>query len=258
MPPKGLLVLSVFPFVLLAAPLTSLGWRAFSPAQLGAALRDPVVLQALWLSLQTTSVSLAAILAIGTPVAYLLARYRFAGREAFDTLLALPMVMPPAVAGLAMLMAFGRMGTIGQFLAPMGVALAFSKTAVVMAQCFVAMPFYIRAARTGFEGVERDLELAAATLGAKPMTVFWRVTLPLAAPALLAGAVTAWARALGEFGATLMFAGNFSGRTQTMPLAIYSALESDLGSALTLALVLLSASFAALLLVRLITARGRS
>lgn len=246
----GWLIAFVFvPLLLLGAPLVSLAWRAFDAAQLAAALADPLVTQALKLSFVTTTGSLVLVVLIGTPVAYVLARGRFPGREALDTLLAMPMVLPPAVAGLALLMAFGRRGTLG--LGALGLDIAFTTWAVVVAQVFVALPFYIRSARTGFEGVSPQLELVAATLGATEVRIFRRITLPLAAPSLIAGAVLAWARALGEFGATLMFAGNFSGRTQTMPLAIYSALETDLGSALTLALILLGASFAALMAVRI-------
>lgn len=256
MPPVPLILLATLPLLLLVAPLGSLAWRSFDLALWSAAARDPLVIDALLLSMKSTGCALVLVLVIGTPVAYSLARYRFPGREAVDTLLAVPMVLPPAVAGFALLMAFGRRGTIGQYTSAMGLDLAFTTAAVVLAQCFVAMPFYIRAARGGFEAVDPQLELVAATLGASRWAVFRRVTLPLAAPSLLAGAVLAWARALGEFGATLMFAGNFPGRTQTMPLAIYSALESDLGSALTLALMLLAVSFTALLIVRLATHRG--
>jgi len=161
----------------------------------------------------------------GTPLAYLLARRRFRGRTALDTLIDLPMVLPPSVAGIALLVAFGRRGLVGQYLTVAGIELAFTQMAVVLAQIFVAAPFYIKAAAAGFAGVDRELEQAAALDGATPLQVARYVTVPLAWTSLFGGAVMTWARALGEFGATIIFAGNFVGRTQTMPLAIYQGFE---------------------------------
>lgn len=246
----GLIALAVLPLGLLAIPLISLIWRSSSTVQWQAALADETVRAALALSFRTTLCAVAAIVAFGTPLAYVLSRRVFPGRAALDALIDLPMVLPPAVAGVALLMTFGRQGTLAPLISAAGVDLAFSTTGVVIAQCFVAAPFYIRAARTGFDSVDPQLEHVAATLGASNFDIFRRVTLPLASPALAAGAVMAWARALGEFGATLMFAGNFPGRTQTMPLAIYTAMEADLGAALTLAVLLLGVSFASLVALR--------
>ena len=246
----GLLVL------FLAVPLAAMVWRAASQSrglnpEAAATLR-----YALTLSLTTSAVALAVILGLGTPLAYLLARRRFRGARLIDTLVDVPIVLPPAVAGIALLMAFGRRGIVGRWLAEAGVTIGFTTTAVILAQVFVAAPFFVRAAKSGFARVDRDLEDAAADLGAPPLTVFRTVTLPLAWPGLVAGAVLAWARALGEFGATIMFAGNFPGVTQTMPLAIYGRFGAgDLQSALLLSLVLLVASIVVLLGVRLLGSR---
>jgi molybdate transport system permease protein len=241
--------------LLLAAPLVALVWRTLEMGALGPALRNPTVLAALRLSLVTASVSLAVALALGTPLAYALARIPFPGRGLVEALVEVPIVLPPAVAGIALLMAFGRRGLLGAPLAEAGVSLAFTTAAVVVAQCFVAVPFYVRSAKAGFQGVNRELEQTAHTLGESPLGTFRRVTVPLAFPSLLAGAVLCWARALGEFGATIMFAGSFRGRTQTMPLAIYAALESDLGAALALGTILVVVSVAVLALVRWVTRR---
>jgi molybdate transport system permease protein len=215
-----------------------------------AALRDPAVGQAIQLSLGTTLVTLALALLGGTPLALLLARSRFPGRAALETLLDLPLVLPPAVAGIALLVAFGRFGLLGGALRGFGVTIPFTTVAVIMAQLFVAGPLYIRTAIGAFSAVERDLEDAAAVDGAGPLRIFRYVTLPLAAAPLTGGAVMTWARALGEFGATIIFAGNLPGVTQTMPLAIYLGFEQNLGDALTLSLLLLFISFAVLFLVR--------
>jgi molybdate transport system permease protein len=180
----------------------------------------------------------------------LLARRDFRGRGVVDTLIDLPMVLPPAVAGIALLVTFGRRGLLGPYLEAAGLSLAFTTAAVVLAQVFVAAPFYIKAATAGFGGVERELEQAAEIDGASPWRVFRYITVPLAWPVLLGGAVMTWARALGEFGATIIFAGNFPGRTQTMPLAIYIGLELDLGVALTLSALLLAVSFGVLFVVK--------
>jgi molybdate transport system permease protein len=174
-----------------------------------------------------------------------------------DTLVDLPIVLPPAVAGIALLMAFGRNGVLGRWLSEQGITVGFTTAAVVLAQIFIAAPFFVRAAKSGFMRVDRDLEEAAADLGASPTRVFRTVTLPLVMPSLVAGGVLAWARAMGEFGATIMFAGNFPGITQTMPLAIYGRFGAgDLSSALLLSFVLLLASLVVLLGLRTLAARA--
>jgi len=240
----------------LALPLVALVLRATESPEFTESTRHTLK-QALELTLVTTGISMAVIVAFGTPLAYLLARRRFPGIHLVNTLIDLPMVLPPAVAGIALLMAFGRRGVVGRHLDDVGITLGFTTAAVVIAQIFVAVPFYVRAARAGFARVARDLEDAAADLGAPPATVFRSVTLPLARPSLAAGAVLAWARAVGEFGATIMFAGNFPGTTQTMPLAIYGRYEAgDLNTALLLSAVLLAASMMVLLAVRLVGGRA--
>jgi len=235
---------------LLALPLIGLLYRAGGSGGLLAALGRPVVLEALRLSALTSAAALVACVTLGTPLALLLARQRCPGQRVVDTLVDLPMVLPPTAAGLALLLTLGRRGLLGDALGLFGISLPFTTAAVVVAQVFVAAPFFIRAARAGFQAVPAEVEDAAALDGASGLTQLRHVTAPLAWPSLAAGAVMAWARALGEFGATVMFAGNFPGRTQTLPLAIYAALESDLDAALGIAVVLLAASFAVLLLFR--------
>jgi molybdate transport system permease protein len=245
-----LLALASLPMlVFLLLPVLALILR-IDPQQLASHLVNPEVAQAIWLSVVTTSCSTTLALTLGTPLAYLLARRRFRGHTVLDTLVDLPMVLPPSVAGIALLIAFGRRGLVGQALTDAGISIAFSTVAVVLAQTFVAAPFYIKTALGGFAAVDRDLEQAAMVDGAGPLQVFGRITLPLAWPVLLGGLVMSWARALGEFGATIIFAGNFPGRTQTMPLAIYIGFELDLAIALTLALILLGASFLVLFVVK--------
>ncbi len=215
-----------------------------------AALSDPAVTQAIQLSLVTTLTTLALTLAGGTPLALLLARRRFPGHALVETLIDLPVVLPPSVAGIALLVAFGRFGLLGGVLTTFGITLPFTTVAVVMAQLFVAGPLYIRTAIGAFGDIHRDLEDAAAVDGAGPLRIFRYITLPLAFASLSGGAVMTWARALGEFGATILFAGNLQGITQTMPLAIYLGFEQDLNAALTLSILLLFVSFAVLFLVR--------
>ncbi len=240
----------------LLLPLAAIFIRVLPQDDLRDYLNRPVVVDALRLSFITTAISLAIILAFGTPAALLLARRRFPGRDIVDTLLDLPMVLPPAVAGIALLMAFGREGVLGDALDAVGLRVAFTTSAVVLAQVFVATPFYVKAAKAGFEAVDRELERVSATLGRSRWETFLGVTLPLTRSALLGGAVMAWARALGEFGATIMFAGNTPGRTQTMPLAIYTALTEDTTAALVLAAVLVVLSFAVLLVFKLLLGRS--
>ncbi|MBV8718464.1 MAG: molybdate ABC transporter permease subunit [Chloroflexi bacterium] len=245
---------SLLPAIALAAflalPLLGLLSRTFASTTVWSAVTRPIVLEALRLSLTTSALVLVLALVMGSPLALLLARRRFRGIGVLDSLVDLPIVLPPAVAGLALLLTFGRRGLLGAPLDLVGVELPFTTAAVVMASLFVAAPFYVRAARSGFLSVPRELEEAARVEGASEWQVFRFVTAPVAAPSLFGGAVLCWARALGEFGATIMFAGQFLGRTQTMPLAIYAALESDLDAALALSIVLLAISFALLLLFR--------
>ena len=245
-----LLLVCSLPLVLfLLVPLAALLLR-LSPAALLTHLVQPQVAQAIGLSMATTILTLGITLVVGTPVGYLLARGHFRGRQVLDTLIDLPMVLPPAVAGIALLLAFGRRGIWGQYLSSAGIDIAFTQTAVILAQLFVASPFYVKAAAAGFSAIDHDLEQAAALDGASNWQIFRLITLPLAGTTLLGGAVMTWARALGEFGATIIFAGNFPGRTQTMPLAIYLGFELDLNVALTLAVILLAASFLVLLVVK--------
>lgn len=216
----------------------------------------PIVRDALWLSLFTSLCSLLLMTLFGTPLAYLLGRRQFRGKRLLETLVEIPLVMPPAVAGIALLLAFGRRGLLGPMLEGAGLDIAFSTAAVVLAQTFVAAPFYVRAARTGFQGVPADLVASAATEGAGGWARFRHILLPLAMPGIFGGAVMAWSRALGEFGATILFAGNFEGRTQTMPLAIYTALESDLNAAIVISAILVVVSFALLISFKLLLGKG--
>jgi molybdate transport system permease protein len=213
-------------------------------------LRQPEVYQAIALSLNTATLATLASILIGTPVAYLMARRAFRFKGVVDTLIDLPTVLPPAVAGVALLMAFGRRGVVGTYLEDLGLHIAFTQTAVIIAQTFISAPLFIKSAIVGFGAVERELEQAAALDGASRWGVFRHITVPLAWTALLSGAVLAWARALGEFGATIIFAGNYPGRTQTMPLAIYIGFELELGVALTLAVILVGSSFLVLIAIK--------
>lgn len=227
-------------------------------------LADPMLQQALRISAITSLIATALVVVAGLPVAYLLARYRFRGHEVLDTLIDLPMTLPPVVAGVALLLAFGRAGWVGQHVDGMldalfhrDVHVSLSTAAVVLAQTFMAAPFFIRSARAGFETVPLQLEHAAMTLGRNRWGVFWSVSVPLAAPALLAGVVLAWARALSEFGATLMFAGSLPGATQTLPLAVMGAMEIDLDLAIALSVLSLVLAFGALIGAKLVVRQWR-
>jgi len=232
--------------LLLTLPFVSLLARV-SPAALLARLGEPSVLGALRLSFVTSLAATAAVVLLGTPTAYLLATREFKGKRLLEVLILLPMVLPPTVAGFALLMAFGRTGLAGRWLQALGISLPFTMVGVVVAQVFMAAPFFIAPARAGFLGVDRRLVDAAATLRASEAYRFRRVMLPLAMPFLLAGVSMSGARALGEFGATITFAGNLPGVTQTMPLAVYVALQSDLDTAVVLSVVLLAMSFGLLM-----------
>jgi molybdate transport system permease protein len=223
-----------------------------SPADLIDSLGEPGALDALWLSLRTTAASLAIILLVGTPAAYLLATRSFRGKAAVVTLIELPLVLPPAVAGIALLAAVGSSGILGGAIEAAGIELSFATAGVVVALTFVASPFYIRQAIAAFASVDRTLLDASRTLGASEARGFVRVMIPVALPGLAAGTALALGRALGEFGATLMFAGSFQGVTQTVPLAIYDRFSTDFESALALSAVLVAVSAAILLSVKLV------
>lgn len=240
--------------LLLVLPLAAFLVRT-PPAMLVRYLGDGPTVQAIGLSIGTSAATLTLTLLFGTPLAYLLARGRFPGRALIEVLVDLPTVLPPAVAGIALLLTLGRRGLIGAWLSQRGIQIAFTPIAVVIAQTFVAAPYYIKAATVGLAGISEDLYDAAALDGASPSQAFRFVTLPLAWRGIVGGAALCWARALGEFGATIIFAGNYPGRTQTMPLAVYIGFEIDLDQALTLAAILLVISFALLLAIRATVAK---
>jgi len=242
-------ILSIPLLAFFALPLLALLLRT-SPAHLLNNLAQPQVLQAIFLSLMTTMIATLITVIFGTPLAYAMARQYLPYQRLIDTLIDLPTVLPPAVAGVALLMAFGRRGILGGLFNFMGVDIAFTTIAVIMAQTFIAAPFYIKAAVLGFAGIEPELEQAAGLDGASNWEIFRYVIVPLSWTALLSGSVMTWARALGEFGATIIFAGNFPGRTQTMPLAIYIGFELNLDVALTLSVILVGFSFLALMIVK--------
>lgn len=206
-------------------------------------LAQAQVVQALTLSLVSASLATGCSLVLGVPIAYVLARLDFPGRSAVRALVTLPLTLPPVVGGVALLLAFGRSGLLGTYLNRwFGITLPFTTAGVVVAETFVAMPFLVITVEGALRSADRRFDEAAATLGASRLTTFRRVTLPMIGPSLLAGAVLCWARALGEFGATITFAGNFPGTTQTMPLAVYLALQTDPEAAIALSLVLLAVS----------------
>jgi len=245
--PAALVALPIL--TLLVVPMVALA-LASSPSDLAEAVRDPLFAPALLLSARTTLVSLALVVAMGTPLAWWLGRSTSRTARLVEVLVDLPIVVPPAVVGIALLQTFGRRGLFGGWLEGLGLQIPFTTTAVVMAQVVVAAPFFVQAAASAFRGVDADLLTVARTLGQSPRGAFFRVALPMALPGVVVGAALAWARALGEFGATLLFAGNLPGTTQTMPLAIYVALESDVRVALALALVLALVALVLLLVLR--------
>jgi molybdate transport system permease protein len=222
------------------------------PGDLVSALGEEGALDALWLSLRTTAAALLLILAVGTPAAYLLATRRFRGRSALITLIELPLVLPPAVAGIALLAAVGPSTVLGRAAQDAGLQLTLATAGVVVALTFVAAPFYLRQAIAAFEAIDGTLLDASRTLGASPARTFLRIAIPTALPGLVAGTALALGRALGEFGATLMFAGSFQGVTQTVPLAIYDRFATDFTAALALSAVLVAVSAAILLSVKLV------
>lgn len=236
--------------LLLALPVLS-PFVSLPPGELLEGLRSPTALAALGVSLRSTALSLMVVVAGGTPLAYWLARGDFRGQGLVETLVDLPVALPPAVLGVGLLLAFGRRGLLGPALDALGIQMTFSFAAVVAAQSVVSAPLYIRTAQEAFSSVDIRLERVARSLGAASSQSFWRVAVPLALPGLVTGAALAWARALGEFGATILFAGNLPGRTQTLPLAIYTALETDIRIAVALSAVLAAVGFGVLLSVKL-------
>lgn len=248
--PASLAVPAILALLFLLLPLVALLVRAPWHG-LPRILHDSQVFQALRLSLECASAATVLSLVFGVPLAWVLARARVRGVGLLRALVTLPLVLPPVVGGVALLLAFGRLGIVGRHLDDWtGITLPFTTPGVIVAETFVAMPFLVITVEGALRGSDLDLEEAAATLGASRMTTFRRVTVPAIAPSLLAGSVLCWARALGEFGATITFAGNFPGKTQTMPLAVYLALESDPDAAIALSLVLLLVSVAVLLGLR--------
>lgn len=261
--PSGLRIGRVRPFSAVAALATGLAlafliipvlalFLRIPPGELVAQLHNDVVVDALLVTLKTNSIAFAITLAVGTPAAYFLATHRFPGRALVLTVLELPLVLPPAVAGIGLLAAFGRAGLLGEELSAFGITIGFTQAAVVLAVLFVAGPFYLRQAVASFEAVDPDLVLAARTLGAGPGRAFWRVALPLASGGLGAGAALSLARGIGEFGATIMFAGSLQGVTQTVTLAIYQEFDVDFDVALAIGALLVLVSAAVLLSMKLV------
>lgn len=249
-PPLALLMPAIVGAALFIVPLVGLLGRA-PWADLTELLSGPIVSDALRLSLLTSLAAAALSGLFGVPLAWLLARTEFPGKSVLRALVTLPMVLPPVVGGAALLFAIGRRGLLGEPLYDAtGLVLPFSTAGVIIANTFVAMPFLVVAVEGALNGTDRRFEQAAATLGASPLLVFRRVTLPMIGPSLRAGLVLAWARALGEFGATVTFAGNLQGRTQTLPLAVFVALESDRDTAIALSLVLIAVSLIVLVVFR--------
>ena len=253
--PAGVAATAVY-VLFIGLPILALLIRALQQDGFLAGLGGSLVVQALQLSLITSAISMAVVVVVGTPFALLLARRNSPLLRVIDSFVELPIVLPPVVAGVAMLMAFGRNGILGPGLSAVGITLPFTTGAVIFAQVFVAAPFYVRAARIGFSGIDVTFEDVSQTLGVSPWSTFWRLTVPMAWPSLVTGLALAWARAVSEFGATIMFAGNLTGRTQTMPLAIMTAMESSLGAALALSVLLLAMSVLALALLALLLRRN--
>ncbi len=249
-PPWPLLVLAAVGLAVVVLPLVGLVVRA-PWSDLASLLSGDIVTEALRLSLVSSVAAAGLSLLLGVPLAWMLARVDFRGRAVLRGLVVLPMVLPPVVGGAALLFAFGRRGVVGEPLyEATGLLLPFSMWGVILATTFIALPFLVLTVEGGLRNLDPQFEAAAATLGASRWTVFRRVTLPMVGPSLVAGVVLAWARALGEFGATITFAGNLQGRTQTMPLAVFVTLEQDRDAAIALSLILVAVSLAVLALLR--------
>jgi len=244
--------ITALPLILLITiPIVMLFTRT-SLAELVANIGLKTVIQAISVSFKTTLVSVGLIFLLGTPVAYLMGRHQFRYKKALDALIDMPLVLPPSVAGLALLITLGRRGFIGGWLEDLGIKIAFTTFAVVIAQIFIAAPFYVRSASLGFASVDVEIEQAARIDGANRWQIFKFLIVPLSRIAIISGIMMSWARALGEFGATIMFAGNLPGRTQTMPTAIYLGFETDFESALTLSVILVVISFISLLVIKIL------
>ncbi|HEX6868148.1 MAG TPA: ABC transporter permease [Candidatus Limnocylindrales bacterium] len=235
----------------LGLPVATLVVRSVYDGSLAIALGSPEVLAALWLSLATTSISLVVTVVLGLPLAIVLARKAFRGKGLLEAVVDLPIVLPPSVAGLALLLVFGRRGLLSAPFDFFGIIVPFTTIAVIVAQVFVSAPFFIRSARTGFASVDKDLEDAARVDGATERQLFRSITVPLASTALAAGLVMCWARSLGEFGATIMFAGNVEGRTQTLPLVVYAEFQAgNLDASIAASAILVIAALGVLIAVR--------
>ncbi len=239
---------SAFGFLLLAVPVLVLLGRGVSSRAWEGLPDSAVIFSAALLSFASTAAVVCLTAVLGTPLAYALSRYNFRGKRFVSLFIELPIVMPPAVAGLALLLTFGRAGAIGSYLADAGLVIPFSIFAVIIAQFFISAPFYIRSAQVGFAGIATEVEDAARVDGAHGWLMFWYIILPIAWRALISGMILSWARALGEFGATILFAGNLQGKTQTMPLLVYSIFERDIDAAIWTGLILIVLAMVALFL----------
>jgi molybdate transport system permease protein len=245
----ALIVITYIVFITL--PILALYLR-IDLAQISSQLQKPVIIDAIQLSLYTAAVATAVSFILAVPTGYFMATRKFPGKAAIDTILDLPIVLPPAVAGVALLYAFAPKGLIGQFFYQYGIIFPGYTIAVIIAEIFVASPFLIRAAKTGFESLDKDILHSAQILTGSKIKIFFTISMPLAIRAIISGTMMTWARAMGEFGATLMFAGNLPGITQTMPLAIYTMLYSDPTAGIMLSLILITISFAVLIVVKLL------
>jgi molybdate transport system permease protein len=248
---RSLILVAALAVAFFGLPVVILVVRSVANGALVSAFSSPTVIEAFKLSMVTTALSLVITVVLGLPLAIVLARYRFRGSTLVEAIVDLPIVLPPSVAGLALLLALGRQGALGGALSAFGIEIPFTTAAVVIAQTFVSAPFFILSARTGIAGVDRDLEDAARVDGATESHLFRSITIPLASTALTAGLVMSWARSLGEFGATIMFAGNVEGQTQTLPLVVYSEFQSgDLDTTIAASAILVLAAFGVLVAVR--------
>ncbi len=248
----GILIATVTLY--LALPILALFLRV-TPDMFFTSLKDPDVISALWISIFTTVMTLVVVIVVGTPFAYFHSKYSYPGKVIVDTLIDLPLVLPPAVAGVALLVLYGRVGLLGRYFNMFGIQLAFTTLAVIMAQVFVSSPFYIRQAKSLFDQLDPAYEQTARTLGASSFRILTLVTLPMTAGGLVSGAVMTFGRALGEFGATIMFAGNLPGVTQTMPLAVYVGMEGDINVGLTISILLVIISFTMMIIIKYIQKR---